>query len=170
MSSARPRVSERIHVHHVRPLGQRTSGAARVATCFATAWDSPVSRLIDFEPGRNEQPTVGWDPVAGLQEHNIPGTTSSACTSLRALPAHAGRHGKHVLEGGQTSLGPVLLIEADKRVDHNDAMNDDCILDVADYRGKEAAPSRIRIRMLLNCEKNTSHAERGGASGSRLAP
>ena len=74
--------------------------------------------FLDLERGGHEQPPVGRDPVARLDQHDVARDELGGIDlDDRAVAAHAGDVLQHLLERGEARLGLRFLAEAEHGVE-----------------------------------------------------
>jgi hypothetical protein len=121
--------------------------------------------LLDPQVDRLEQAQVGRDVVAGLQEddvarHQLGGRDGDAVAVAQGLGVRRGQ----LLQGSQGLLGPLLLDDAEHRVEHDDRhdrgrldviaeqgrdqrgrdqQDDDEVVELVPQQGPEAGPGRL---------------------------
>ena len=90
-------------------------------------------RLVHPQTRRLEEPEVGGHNAAGLEQDDIPRHQLGGQHGADVPAAkHRGVGRGHGLEGLHGALGPVLLDEADHRVEHDDGDDGDGVCGLAD--------------------------------------
>ena len=90
-------------------------------------------RFPQFEIGRFEDTQVRRQRVPRLQKYDVPGYKRFRRHDLlAAVTNHHGVECGHTLQRRHGTIGPVLLYESHRRVEHDYAEDHDGILDVAD--------------------------------------
>ena len=116
----------RVHVRHVQAVAERNVGALdRVQALGDGRALARESRLLDLQRRRDEDPTVGWDLVAGLEaddvtRHELLGRYFDQFT----VPSHAGRHDQHLPQRGDALGCLALLVQPHHGVDDGETDDD----------------------------------------------
>ncbi len=125
--SPRPRVTEVFmnarHSRSPRPTSSPSIGATSLST---GALSPGEGRFLDLQGGRHDQPTVGRHAVARLEEDDVARHQLRGIDLDRgAVAPHPGDVLQHLLQGRQARLGLRLLPQAEDRVEHRQADEDD---------------------------------------------
>ena len=89
-----------------------------------------------------DEPQVGGDDVAGLEQHDVARHELGGRhgMTLASIADHARLQRRELLQRPQRLLGAVLLEEAERRVQHHDGEDGDGVLDLADEARDDARP------------------------------
>ena len=157
----------RVHVGHVEAVTQRDVAAGhRLDLLQHRRALAGQGGLLDLERRGHEQASVRRDLVPGLEVDDVPRhDLLRGDVDQLAAAAGMGLDDQHLLERGDALGGLALLIEAEDRVEHGEADDDESGADLlerddADDRGaqqdelhqvavlaQERLPSRLRLRL-----------------------
>ena len=109
----------RVHEHHAQSVAERDVVAIdRRDVLEDRRALTGEGGLFDLERGGQEQPPVGGDAVAGLDQHDVAGDELGGVDlDDRAVAAHAGDVLQHLLQRGEAGFGLGLLSEAQHGVE-----------------------------------------------------
>lgn len=118
-------------------------------------------RLVNFEVGIFEQPSVHWDGVASFQFDHVAGNEfGRGDLDSRSVGADGRRRRSHFTEGFEALLGAVFLDKSEDPV-HNDDIDDEDASTVGSAQAEStAAASSIQMNTLLNCTKKIARGVR----------
>jgi hypothetical protein len=125
-----------VHEHHVDAFGQRMlAGRQRPGVLAYGMGFAGQRRLGHFGVVRHQHAAIGGNPVARLEQHEVARHQflGGNFQNPSAAP-HPGVLRQHLLQRGQRRLGAVLLIEAQRGVEHHHDQDHHRVLEVADRR------------------------------------
>jgi hypothetical protein len=122
--------------------------------------------LVDQQAARPDEPEVGGNAVAGLDQHDVPGhDLGRRDADPASVPHDVGARGDHAADGGERVLGLALLHKADDRVYHYHGDDDDGVDVVAecpcnDGAGKEDVDQRV-VELRQEAQEGVRYPRRG---------
>ena len=129
----------RAQVDHVGPVAQRRRHVEHVLGVLGHGDRLPgQGGLLDAKVERPEEPGVGGDVVAALQDDPVAGHEVAGRDRLQpSFPEDLGQGGRESLEGRDRTFGPLLLDEADDAVQQHDGQDRQRVDHIAHQAGDQ---------------------------------
>ncbi len=160
----------RVHVDHARAVGQRQLRVVRgLHDLDHRVRLAGERRLVDLQAVGLEQPPVGRDAVARLQQHHVPGHHLVGVHGDQLAPApHPRAQHQHALQGRQAAFGAVFLVEAQHRVDHGHHQDHHGVAQVPDQGRQHRGAQQQQDQQALELLEEDGPGRGGGLLGQAV--